>query len=125
MKWSNLLIILLIVAAGAAFFFAKKGLDTSPTGGYDSFAQCLTDSGATFYGAYWCGHCQNQKKVFGASWDLVNSVECSLPNRGGQTEACKDAGIQSYPTWEFGDGIRKMGSLSFEKLSEFSGCSLN
>jgi thiol-disulfide isomerase/thioredoxin len=35
---------------------------TSP-GKYDEFAKCLTDNGAKFYGAFWCPHCQAQKKM--------------------------------------------------------------
>ncbi len=76
------------------------------------------------FGAYWCGHCQNQKKMFGDSWQYVNYVECSLPNQGGQTDYCKQLDIKGYPTWEFQDGTRKSGEVSFEELSRLSGCSL-
>ncbi len=29
---------------------------------YDAFAQYLKDKGAVFYSAFWCPHCQDQKK---------------------------------------------------------------
>lgn len=76
------------------------------------------------YGAYWCPHCQEQKKMFGGSWDKVDYIECSLPNRAGETAICNQAGITSYPTWQFADGTRKTGTLSLEDLSFFSGCAL-
>lgn len=89
---------------------------------YDTFASCLTESGAKMFGAYWCPHCQSQKEMFGESWNLIEYIECSLPNRAGQTAVCGKAGIKSYPTWEFTDGTRKSGTLSLEDLSFLSGC---
>ena len=88
------------------------------------FGSCLTASGATFYGAYWCPHCNAQKEMLGDGVDFVNYVECSLPERAGQTEVCKQANIQNYPTWEFGDGGRVTGTQSLQTLAQKSGCSL-
>ena len=97
---------------------------SSKPGKYDDFAQCLNDEGAVMYGAYWCPHCQAQKKLFGSSWDKVNYVECSLPNGNGQTEICKKEGIVSYPVWKFADGKEISGQLSLEQLGSFTGCDL-
>lgn len=98
----------------------------SPTGSpeLDSFATCITENGAKMFGAYWCPHCKDQKADFGESWDKVNYIECSLPGGRGQTEVCAQAGIQGYPTWEFGDGERVSGRQSFEALAQKTGCSL-
>lgn len=93
-------------------------------GQYDELAQCLNQKGVTEYGAYWCPHCQEQKRVFGKSFKYLNYVECSLPNKGGQTPACKEAGITSYPTWQMADGERRTGKLSPEKLGEINGCEI-
>lgn len=93
-------------------------------GKLDTFAQCVTDNGATFYGAFWCPHCADQKRMFGTSERLLNYVECSTPDRQNQTQACVDAGIQSYPTWEFADGSRETGALPLTLLSEKTGCEL-
>ncbi len=95
-----------------------------PVGKYDSFAKCLTGSGVKMYGAYWCPHCTNQKQMFGDSVQHLAYVECSLPHRAGQTEVCKQAGIQGYPTWVFKDGKTFAGELSMEQLSRYSGCKL-
>lgn len=91
----------------------------------DTFAQCLTKSGAKMFGAYWCPHCLNQKKMFGDSWKYVNYVECSLPNKGGQTQECKDENINGYPTWEFADGSRLSGEVALSVLAQKSGCNIN
>lgn len=90
----------------------------------ERFAQCLTEKGVTMFGAYWCSHCQQQKKEFGKAWDKINYVECSLPGGKTQTEVCKQAGIQSYPTWEFAPGDRLTGALPLEQLSAKTGCLL-
>ena len=92
---------------------------------YDGFAQCLSESGAKMFGAYWCPHCQQQKADFGKSWEYVDYIECSLPRRAGQTAVCTQAGIESYPTWEFADGSRRNGKLSLNELALATGCSLN
>jgi len=93
-------------------------------GKYDEFAKCLSENGVTMYGAYWCPHCNAQKQMFGNSWSQVNYVECSLPNKAGQTQVCTESGIKSYPTWEFQDGLRIEGEMPLEKISSLSGCNL-
>ena len=93
-------------------------------GKYDNLAQCLTNSGAKMYGSYWCGHCKDQKDMFGKSWDKVEYVECSLPNAAGQTPECIEAEIVGYPTWEFASGERVTGAITFEELGIRTGCPL-
>ncbi|MBI4253414.1 hypothetical protein HY623_04575 [Candidatus Uhrbacteria bacterium] len=90
----------------------------------DEFASCLKDKGATFYGAFWCPHCQTQKKLFGKSANKLPYVECSLSNGKGQTKNCTDKKIEGYPTWEFGDGSRESGELSLGRLAEKTNCAL-
>jgi len=68
---------------------------------YDSFATCIKDSGATFYGAFWCPHCQEQKAAFGKAQKLLPYVECSNPDGKSQNLICEAAKITGYPTWDF------------------------
>ncbi|MDO8728336.1 MAG: hypothetical protein Q7K26_00425 [bacterium] len=96
----------------------------SKPGKFDTFASCLKDSGATFYGAFWCPHCQNQKALFGSSAKLLPYVECSTPDGRGQLPVCTDAGVTGYPTWVFADGSRESGEVSLERLSEKTACEL-
>ena len=70
----------------------------------DGFAQGIKASGAEFYGAFWCPHCQEQKAEFGTSEKYLPYVECSNPDQS-QTQICIDKKIESYPSWTFKDGI--------------------
>ena len=49
------------------------GSDQSPALG---LANHLTMIGAQMFGAYWCPHCQEQKKKFGDAFSAVDYVEC-------------------------------------------------
>lgn len=91
---------------------------------YDGFATCLKDSGATFYGAFWCPHCVAQKKLFGTAEKFLPYVECSTPDGSGQLRVCEDVGIKSYPTWVFKNGVTKSGELTLEELSKETACVL-
>lgn len=93
-------------------------------GKLDTFATCLKDNGALFYGAFWCPHCQNQKSLFGSSAKLLPYIECSTPDGSGQLQICTDAGIQGYPTWKFSDGTTRSGEVSLLDLSTQTNCPL-
>ncbi len=113
--------VVIVIIAAIAVFVTSYETDNPK---YDNFAKCLTEKGVKMYGTYWCPHCQNQKRMFDGSWQYVNYIECSLPDKAGQTEICKIAGIKGYPTWEFSDGKRLEGEVIFAELSQLSGCEL-
>lgn len=115
-------IFIVIIVAVIAVLFALT-YHKQP-GRLDAFAQCLKDKGATFYGAFWCPHCQNQKTMFGKSSKLLPYVECSTPDGRSQLQVCQDKKIDSYPTWEFADGSRETGEVPLTRLSEKTGCPL-
>jgi|SRR3989344_1088281 len=112
-------VLLLIVAGLGASIFIKNGPSN-----LEPFAQCLKDKGATFYGAFWCPHCQAQKRLFGTSAKLLPYVECSTSDGQGQLQVCKDKEIQQYPTWEFVDGSRLTGEVPLAQLAEKTECVL-
>lgn len=92
---------------------------------YDDFAKCLAEKGAKMYGAFWCGHCQNQKAAFGASFQYVDYIECTVDGKQNSfAQVCKDAGITGYPIWKFADGTVKEGEVSMSDLAKISGCEL-
>lgn len=118
------IIILLILGTIATVLLRTDSTTSSESGRYDTFAVCLKDKGAVFYGAFWCSHCQNTKKMFGSSQRLLPYVECSTPDGRSQVQACADKNITSYPTWEFADGSRLLGEVTFEQLAEKTSCQL-
>ena len=113
--------VLLIVFIGIIFLVYTKAKEP---GKYDNFAKCLTDKGVNFYGAFWCPNCNDQKRLFGKSIKYVNYIECSLPDRSGQTQICVKEDIQGYPTWEFANKTRVRGVMSINDLSLISECPL-
>ncbi|TSC85533.1 MAG: vitamin K epoxide reductase [Parcubacteria group bacterium Gr01-1014_8] len=117
MFWA--IVVLLIIGGLGASWYMK----TLP-GQYDALAQCLKDKGALFYGAFWCPHCQEQKKMFGNSAKLLPYVECSLADQKTQTPICIEKEIKSYPTWIFADGSKLTGEQQPKVLAEKTGCSM-
>ena len=82
-------------------------------------AQHLRRSGAKMYGAYWCGHCQDQKSLFGRAFNQIRYIECDARGPSGQPSLCQRAGIQGYPTWEI-NGRKYPGVQSLETLARIS-----
>lgn len=111
-----------IVVAVLIFVIVKQ--NTGPSL-YDDFAQCLTDKDTKMYGAWWCPHCANQKKLFEGAFDKVLYIECSAPGSKAMNQNCKNADIKGYPTWEFADGSRLSGERSLDELAEKSKCELS
>jgi len=114
-------LITLVVILGIGFISYREN---NIPGELDGFAQCLKDKGAIFYGAFWCPHCQNQKKLFGRSAKLLPYVECSNPNGQGQLQVCIDNAIKGYPTWGFADKSRLDGEVPLATLAEKTACVL-
>lgn len=114
--------VLVIGLVGLGFLQSNKEPDGP--GELDSFATCLVEKGAVFYGTFWCPHCQAQKKMFGKSAKLLPYVECSTADASGQTQVCIDKDIRGYPTWEFADGTRLNGEIQLEQLAEKTSCVL-
>lgn len=116
MRWFVIpAIVLFLVAVLGYWFFAP--------GPADELAECLSDKGVAFYSAYWCPHCKEQKAMFGKSFEKLVAFECADPvNPRKQAEVCAQANIRAYPTWEFADGERYEGVLSFEELKRRAGC---
>jgi len=81
----------------------------------------LHESGARFYGAYWCPSCQKQKDLFEASVGRLPYVECA-PNgrRGVRNFDCVANDVNEYPTWIIG-GRRYTGVLPVAQLAALSG----
>lgn len=118
-KFLYILIAILLVGGVVFVIMAPE-----KAGKYDSFAQCITDSGAKFYGTFWCPHCQAQKAKFGKSAKFLPYIECSTADGQNQLQVCKDAGITAYPTWFFANASSTTGELELSDLAEKTGCPL-
>ncbi|MDH5750845.1 MAG: vitamin K epoxide reductase family protein [Deltaproteobacteria bacterium] len=80
----------------------------------------LDKTGAKFYGASWCGACQKQKKIFGASVERLPYVECTPQGKNGpRAPVCVQNNIKSYPTWMIGGSFHP-GVLQPEELARIS-----
>jgi hypothetical protein len=112
---------LIVAAFGLAYYFGKRNQHK-----HDAFARCLTERGVKMYGAWWCPHCQEQEKEFGASFQYVHYVECGIKGEThGQSQVCKDENVKHYPTWQFpptGERVERIFSL--QELSDRTGCAL-
>ena len=97
-----------------------------PTGPEDpqvrALAEHLADKGVLFYGASWCPHCQEQKRMFGASAKRLPYVECNLAGpTAPQASACSAAGVNTYPTWVI-NGRRFVGQvMTLAELADATG----
>lgn len=100
---------------------APKTITTESSNSEIALAQHLTAIGAKKYGAWWCPHCHAQQELFGkAAFDYVTYVECDEEGVDPQPQACRAAGVQSYPTWEI-NGETYAGVQSLEFLAISSG----
>lgn len=81
----------------------------------------LRESGARFYGAYWCPTCQKQKALFEASVERLPYVECTPDGRNGvRNFDCVSNDIKDYPTWII-NGRRHTGLIPVDGLAALSG----
>lgn len=106
----------------AALFAWQNGLLQPPEDPrLKALAEHLDESGARYYGAYWCPQCQRQTRLFGRSADRLPYVECTPSGRGGGVAfECVAADISAYPTWII-DGRRFQQVLTPDELARYSG----
>ncbi len=119
------------VAAAAVVILVVHGGNIrpleEPTGPEDpkvrALAEHLSEKGVLFYGASWCPHCQEQKRLFGASAKRLPYVECGIggPNAP-QAPSCDVAGVQTYPTWFINGKAYSVGQvLTLAELANATG----
>lgn len=114
-------ILLLILLAAVVYLFVMLSHKPSK---YDGFAKCIAEKQVTFYGAFWCPHCQEQKAMFGKSVKYLAYNECSAPDGQSQLKVCDDAKVERYPTWVFADQSRVDRVMSLDELAAKTGCVL-
>lgn len=117
MHYAGIAIAAVLLVGGVVWWNASRA--PVEAGKYDEFAQCLAEKGLTMYGADWCPHCKNEKKLFGSSFQYVPYVEC--PDN---PQVCLEKKVEGYPTWIFPDGRKLVGEQGLAGLSKESGCAL-
>lgn len=125
MKKILYILIGVLVVAGIVWLIMTPG----KPGKLDTFAKCIKESGAVFYGAFWCPHCQAQKAMFGKSAQYLPYVECSTADGKDQFPICKEKKVTTYPTWDFPSKNssvpeRMTGEISLADLSAKTSCVL-
>ena len=116
-----------VVFAGAAYWSHSKLV---PEGKYDTFVQCMYESGVRMYGSAGCAHCAKQRQLIGTSMEFIHEIECDPRHEGAQVDLCIAKNIEGTPTWiiedEEGNDVKRLppGEKTLEELSEFSECEL-
>ena len=78
----------------------------------------LQELDARLYGAFWCGHCYDQKEAFGKeAFSKIPYIECSKDGYNQQNALCKEKNVPGYPTWEI-QGKLYPGEQALEELEE-------
>ena len=114
-------IVAIVTLTGTLGVYASQGKLSAQSNSYAGrLAQHLTATNAKMYGAYWCPHCLDQKKVFGDAKKLVPYVECDPKGENPQPALCQQKGIKGYPTWEI-NGKMLSGERSLDELATESG----
>ncbi len=132
------IIVVVISGLAAIFYFGNKTKESSNSNNSSSegevagvtsknsssdpawiegLAKTLTEKGMVMYGAYWCSHCNNQKKMFGDAVKYIDYVECDPQGENANPEECKANNVEGYPTWIY-EGNRYSGEQPLEKLAE-------
>jgi hypothetical protein len=73
---------------------------------------------AKMYGAYWCSHCLDQKKLFGKqAFAKIQYVECSKEGVNSKFLMCKANEVSGYPSWQI-QGKLYPGAQELDELEE-------
>ena len=124
-KFFGSAIIIALIFAGSTYLIHSN---TGPQEEYNSFAQCLNESGLKMYGSVTCSFCARQRDLFGDAFQFINEIECDPRNENNQAELCISKNIERTPTWiledENGNNLHKFepGVQSLKTLSEISNC---
>lgn len=120
--YSGMVVGIVLLGSLAAYQGASEGTGGAATAYQVAVARHLSDRGVVMYGAYWCPHCADQKKLFGGAFKYVNYVECDPNGKDARPALCQLKGIKGYPTWEVSGKLYE-GTLPLAELARLSGYS--
>lgn len=83
-----------------------------------ALANDLVSLDTSFYGAFWCSHCYEQKQILGAeAMKKIPYIECSKDGANANAALCRSKKIPGYPTWEIA-GKLYPGEQALEELQQ-------
>jgi len=112
----------LLVALLVTLAYVARPAATSEELDLEALAGCIGDSGAVFYGAWWCPFCKRQKQEFASHAWLLPYVECYAEGTRELLPVCEDEEIKSFPTWVFPDGSSQSGLITPGRLARLTDC---
>ncbi|MDX2255314.1 MAG: vitamin K epoxide reductase family protein [Pseudanabaenaceae cyanobacterium bins.39] len=114
-------IVAIVTLTGTLGVYAFQGKLAAQSNSFAGrLAQHLTAINAKMYGAYWCSHCAEQKRLFGEAKTAIPYVECDPKGEKSQAALCQAKDIKGYPTWEI-NGKIFAGTRTLEELANDSG----
>ena len=100
---------------------AAPPIDTVSGAAETELVEHLIANNVTFYGAYWCDHCQKQKSLFGAAAAArLLYIECAADGEKSQRQLCKQKNIQMFPTWVI-NGKYFTGTKDLQEIAKLTG----
>jgi glutaredoxin len=100
---------------------AAPPIDTVSGAAETALVEHLIANNVSFYGAYWCDHCQKQKSLFGAAAAAkLPYIECAADGEKSQRQLCKDKNIQMFPTWVI-NGKYFTGTKDLKEIAKLTG----
>lgn len=104
----NLSIITIILIIGIYYIFIRQ-VEQPP----EEIAQCIGEN-SILYTLPTCGHCRDQKELFGEYSKNLTVVDCKS-----EPEKCSD--IRNVPTWRINNKLY-VGVQSIDYLKKLTGC---
>lgn len=112
----NILITILFIAVVVIIAIVIIHLTKKTSGIVDeSVAKCIGQN-SILYVQLGCSHCEDQKNLFGNSYQYLNVTDCFY-----ETGVCINNSIEATPTWVIKDQ-RYVGVQTVEKIKELTGC---
>ncbi len=117
--FTGALVALVVITGAVGVYAVQQRMIVQSSSFAGRLAIHLTNTDAKMYGAYWCPHCQDQKKKFGDAAKLIPYVECDPKGPDAKPELCRSKGVTGFPTWEIG-GKMYPGDRSLSDLADLS-----
>eukprot|EP00668_Euglena_longa_P012027 GGOE01014451.1.p1 GENE.GGOE01014451.1~~GGOE01014451.1.p1 ORF type:complete len:326 (+),score=96.57 GGOE01014451.1:113-1090(+) len=119
--------LLLLLLFNFPIYLHKAPVEAQPadvtTHDINDFARCIGRNGFVMFGSMSCGHCLQQKALFGEAFQFIPFVSCASGSN------CTQHRVTGYPTWlqlvNDREQQRHVGILSLATLGNLTRCILD